>query len=701
MNGHGHSDWDADLIEGKAYDAKLVRKLLAFVRPHRKLVVMAFLFMVVSTAVDLVIPYIMKIGIDRYLARLYQVYEGTPAQCDSVFALMPAEGDFVRLDSTVLLVRKASLESLDPAARTSLLESGRLAPGTYYRFPAEARAEAAPESGMEERVIGGEWLVPETGIRNLPPLTLARLRGADLAGIRRLAMLAGIIVLLGLAIGYGHVLALTVAGQRSMFDLRTALFAHIQKLSLSFFDRNAVGRLVTRVTNDVEALNEMFAAVLVNMFKDILLLSGTVAILFMMNARLALIALAVTPLFAFVSIVFRRRVRGAFREVRRLLSSLNSRLAEDLSGIKVVQIFRRESSRREKYRETNNSYFKANMDQLVIFGIFRPAIEIIASTGVALVMVFGGISVLGGALTIGALVAFISYVRQMFNPIADMSEKFNIMQSAMASAERVFGIMDTAPELTDATDAETPPGIEGRVEFDSVCFSYVEGKEVLRDVSFTVEPGRSVAIVGPTGAGKTSIISLLCRFYDPASGSVRIDGRDIRRMPVSTLRQNMAIVLQDAFIFSRTVEENIRLGAPIAPSGVEKAAEMVQADDFITSLPGGYSEMMAERGATLSTGQKQLICFARALAHDPRVLILDEATSSVDPATEQLIQKAIETLMEGRTSIIVAHRLSTIQKADEILVLDNGTIVERGNHQELLRRKGIYYNLYLLQYRNG
>ena len=696
---NGHSQWDADLIEGRAYDGRLVKRLLAFVKPHRWLVILAFLFMVVSTAVDLVIPYITKIGIDRYLARLYQIYEGTPGGCDSLMALSPAEGDFVRLDESMVLVRKASLESLDPSDRVALMSDPGLGSQTFYRFP----EDAIPEQDRVEGSLtaGGELLIPETSISEVPPGVLLRLRGADRDGIRRLALIAAAVVLLGLAISYGHAVTLEIAGQRSMYDLRSALFSHIQNLSLSFFDRNAVGRLVTRVTNDIEALNEMFAAVLVNMFKDVLLLFGTALILFLMNPGLALVAIAVTPLFAFVSVVFRRKVRGAFREARRLLSSLNSRLAEDLSGIKVVQVFRRESARRERYSGTNEDYFAANMRQLVIFGVFRPAIEIIASAGVALVLVTGGVRVLGGALTIGALVAFISYVRQMFQPIADMSEKFNIMQSAMASAERVFGVMDTAPEVTEAPDAEAPAEMAGRVEFESVSFSYVEGKQVLRDVSFTVEPGRSVAVVGPTGAGKTSIINLLCRFYDPSSGSVKVDGRDLRRMPMASLRRNMAIVLQDAFIFSRTIEDNIRLGSPIGTESVRKAAEMVQADGFIENLPGGYSEVMAERGATLSTGQKQLICFARALAHDPKILILDEATSSVDPATEQLVQKAIETLMRGRTSIIVAHRLSTIQKADEILVLDGGRIVEHGSHQELLARRGIYYNLYLLQYRNS
>ncbi len=692
---HGPSQWDADLIDGKAYDARLVRRLLAFVRPHARLIWLAMLFMAVATTIDLLVPYISKVGIDRYLARLYQVFEGAPGQCDSLMALSPGEDDFVRLSDSLVLVRKASLQDLDPVDRHALVSGGGLAPATYYRFPASA------SDGVTGMTAGGEWLVPEEELSAVPVSTIVRIRGADIAGVTRLALLAAGLVVLGLFVGYGHVLSLTIAGQRSMFDLRTALFRHIQGLSLSFFDGNPTGRLLTRVTNDVEALNEMFAAVLVNMVKDVLLLVGTISILFLLNARLALVALAITPLFLVVSVVFRRKVRGAFREVRRLLSSLNSRLAEDLSGVKVIQAFRRERARRERYADTNRQYFDANMRQLVIFGVFRPAIEILASTGVALVLVYGGMSVLRGALTLGALVAFLSYVRQMFHPIADMSEKFNIMQSAMASAERIFGIMDTVPAIVES-GAPPPAGpVEGRVEFDSVTFAYVEGRDVLRNVSFTVEPGRSVAIVGPTGAGKTSIISLLCRFYDPRSGSVRLDGTDLRDLPMETLRRSISIVLQDAFIFSRPVRDNITLGRPMGDGEVARAAAMVQAGDFISRLPGGMEEVMAERGSTLSTGQKQLICFARALAHDPRVLILDEATSSVDPATEQLVQKAIETLMEGRTSIIVAHRLSTIQKADEILVMDDGLIVERGSHQELLARRGIYYNLYLLQYRDA
>ncbi|MBN1434878.1 ABC transporter ATP-binding protein [Candidatus Fermentibacterales bacterium] len=689
----GGSPFSSDYVDGKAYDARMVRRLLRYVTPHRKLIFLAMLFMLVSTLLELALPYISKVGIDRYLARLYQVFDTTSAVADSVIAMDPAGSDFLPLDRGSVLIRKAALEDLDRESREALVASGTLHPETYYLFPAET------STGETGEVRGEYWLVPESELSRVPPATLVRIRHPDMVGIARLALLAGLLILIGLAAGYGHVVTLGIAGQRSMYDLRTSLFRHIQRLSLSFFDRNPVGRLVTRVTNDIEALNEMFTAVLVNLVKDLLLVFGTIVILFLLNAELALASLVVVPVFAAASVFFRKKARGAYREVRRLLASLNSRLAEDLSGIKVIQVFRKEAARRDEYRETNLEYFSANMRQLVIFGVFRPIVMIIAHTGIAIVLVYGGFGVIGGALTLGALVAFLSYVRQMFQPISDMSEKYNIMQGAMAAAERIFGIVDTAPVIVEPASPESPPGgVRGEVEFRNVCFSYVPGKPVLRNVSFSVRPGRSVALVGPTGAGKTSIISLLCRFYDPDSGEILLDGIDLRELRTDTLRRSIAIVLQDAFIFSRSIEENVRLGKRLSSEEVARASDMVQASGFVERLPSGFSEVMAERGATLSTGQKQLICFARALAHDPRVLILDEATSSVDPSTEKLIQEAIRTLMRGRTSIVVAHRLSTIQSADEILVIDDGRILERGNHQELLASRGIYYNLYLLQY---
>ncbi|MBN2587136.1 MAG: ABC transporter ATP-binding protein [Candidatus Fermentibacteraceae bacterium] len=681
-----------DEVGGKLYDRTLVRRLLRYVKPHRKLIFLAMFFMIITACVELLIPYLTKQGIDNYLAKLYQIYTAPADVCYELVAASPDSLDFMPLAvDTTILVRKAALDRMDPAGRVQMERDGELSRETYYLFPGDRF------NGETGSIMNGHWLVPERELSKVPLSVIMDVRGGDIAGISRLAFILGALIILSLAAGYGHVMTLVVAGQRSMYDVRTELFRHIQDLSLKFYSQNPIGRLVTRVTNDIEALNEMFTAVLVDLIKDVLLIIGTAIILFILNVKLALISLAVTPIFILVTVIFRVKARGAYREVRKFLAKLNSRLSEDLSGIKIVQVFRQERRRREEYRETNVSYFSANMKQLIIFGIFRPLIEVTASIGVALVLIYGGGSVLSGALTIGALVAFISYVRQMFQPLSDISQKYNIMQSAMAAAERIFTILDTKPDITDSP---TTDGIDltGGIEFEDVDFSYDKDNKVLCNVSFAVEPGRSVALVGPTGAGKTSIISLLCRFYDVDSGRILLDGRDIRELPVRNLRDSISIVLQDAFIFSRTIEDNIRLGLDLTREQVRLAADMVQATPFIEKLPQGFDTVMAERGATLSTGQKQLICFARALAHDPRILVLDEATSNVDPATEMLIQNAIGVLMQNRTSIVVAHRLSTIQKADQILVIDGGRILERGNHQELLARRGIYYNLYLLQY---
>jgi len=681
-----------DAVGGKLYDRAMVRRLLHYVKPHKKLIFLAMFFMLITAGVELLIPYVTKQGIDNYLAKLYQIYTAPAEVCEGLVAASGDSADFIPLEAdTTILVRKAALDGMDRGRLAEMEADGDLSNQTYYLFPADRF------NGETGTISNGHWLVPERELSSVPISVIVDVRGDDIKGVTRLALLLGVLIIISLAAGYGHVMTLVIAGQRSMYDVRTELFRHIQDLSLSFYSKNPIGRLVTRVTNDIEALNEMFTAVLVNLVKDFLLIVGTAIILFLLNVKLALISLAVTPIFIAVTVIFRIRARSAYRAVRKFLARLNSRLAEDLSGIKIVQVFRQERRRREEYRETNSSYFDANMKQLIIFGIFRPLIEITASIGIALVLVYGGGNVLSGALTIGALVAFISYVRQMFRPLSDISQKYNIMQSAMAASERIFTILDTEPEIVDGASSQSVE-LSGSIEFDGVDFSYEKGNRVLCNLSFEVEKGRSVALVGPTGAGKTSIISLLCRFYDVDSGRILLDGRDIREIPIRSLRDSISIVLQDAFIFSRSIEDNIRLGSDMTREQVRQAADMVQATPFIERLPGGFDTVMAERGATLSTGQKQLICFARALAHDPRILVLDEATSNVDPATEMLIQNAIEILMKNRTSIVVAHRLSTIQKADQILVIDDGRILERGDHQELLAKRGIYYNLYLLQY---
>ncbi len=695
MPPHGNTSFADDTIEGKGYDSRLIKRLLHYVRPHKKLIFLAMFFMLISSGVELLLPYITKQGIDQYLARLYQVYTDSPAACDSLMLLEPADGDFIDLTADTLLIRKSSMDGMDPATRHILSTGGHLQPETFYLFPAENY------EGEAGRVQEDYWFVPERDLGKIPPDKLMSIRHKDVVGITRLALFFVGLLIISIFAGYGHVMTLVIAGQRSMYDVRTELFNHIQTLSLNFFSKNPVGRLVTRVSNDVEALNEMFSAVLVNLVKDFLLIIGTVTILLFMDWKLALVSLSVLPIFTIASFLFRKKTRTIYRKVRKYLAELNSSIAEDVSGVKVIQIFRQEKARKDKYFEINDNYYKISMKQLYVFGVFRPLIEVIAQIGTAIVLIYGGLSAISGALTIGALVAFISYVRQMFRPISDMSEKYNIMQGAMASSERIFNIMDTKPEVEEAENALPPVKLSGEVTFDKVNFGYTPDTPILKDINFAIQPGRSVALVGPTGAGKTSIISLLTRFWDVDSGRILLDGTDIREHAIETLRKNTAIVLQDAFIFSRSVAENIKLSSDLSIEEVRRASDMVQATDFIDKLPNGFDTVMAERGATLSTGQKQLICFARALAHDPRILVLDEATSNVDPATEQLIQRAIDTLMQGRTSIIVAHRLSTIQKCDEIIVIDAGRIMERGSHQELLARRGIYYNLYLLQWGNN
>jgi len=419
-----------------------------------------------------------------------------------------------------------------------------------------------------------------------------------------------------------------------------------------------------------------------------------------MNWKLALVTFSVIPLFFAVTNWFRRGSRATFREVRRWVARINAFLQENITGMPVVQLFRREERNREAFAAVNRSHTDANLAQIFYYAVFYPAIELLAALATALIILYGGWRVIAGTLTLGALVAFIQYSERFWRPISDLSEKFNVLQAAMAASERIFGLLDASPQVVSPPQAAGAPRAVGRVSLEGVSFAYGDGPPVLSEIDFTVEPGKSVALVGATGAGKTTIISLLMRFYDVQRGRVAVDGKDVREWDLDALRSSMALVLQDVHLFSGTIASNIRLGSAIPIERVRAAAEAVAASRFIEKLPHGYDTEVKERGATLSVGQKQLLSFARALAHDPRVLILDEATSSVDTETEQLIQKALAVLMKGRTAIVIAHRLSTVQNVDEILVLHKGRIKERGTHQELLARRGMYWKLYQLQYKD-
>jgi ATP-binding cassette subfamily B protein len=522
----------------------------------------------------------------------------------------------------------------------------------------------------------------------------------DAAGLTRVAALYMLTLLAAYAVRYGQVYILQMTGQKVMLDMRRQIFGHLQRLHVGFFDHHPVGRLMTRVTTDVDAVNELFTSGVVTVFGDLFTLLGIMGVMMAMNLKLALVTFSVIPFFFVITNWFRRGSRQSFREVRKWIARINAFLQENLTGMSVVQLFRRERLNREAFAVVNRAHADANLAQIFYYAVFYPAIDILAAVAVALILLYGGGRVLVGTLSLGALVAFVQYSERFWRPISDLSEKFNILQAAMASSERIFTLLDTPAQVTAPVRPVQLSAVRGRVGFEQVSFAYNPPQWVLRDVDFVVEAGRSVAIVGATGAGKTTIISLLARFYDVQEGRVTLDGVDVRELDPVQLRSSLALVLQDVHLFSGTIASNIRLGSPIPDEKVREAARAVHAHRFIEALPRGYDTEVKERGATLSVGQKQLLSFARALAHDPRVLILDEATSSVDTETESLIQEALKVLLRGRTAIVIAHRLSTIQNVDEILVMHKGRIRERGTHQQLLAQRGIYWRLYQLQYKD-
>ncbi len=580
----------------------------------------------------------------------------------------------------------------------------------------------------------GRWLSPR-------PLT----------GIAQIALTYLALLLFSFALEYAQTYLMQWTGQKVMFDLRSQIFRHLQQMHVGFYDKNPVGRLVTRVTSDVDALNEMFTAGVVSIFEDIFILTGIVAVMLWMQWRLALITFAVLPLIFWVTMIFRKSVRESYRRIRVAIARINAYLQEHVTGMVVLQLFNREKRAYKGFEKINAQHMDAFKDAILAYAIYYPVVEFLSTAAIASVVWFGGLMALkhmggnavsdarlvAGAITPGVVTAFIQYAQRFFRPIQDLSEKYNILQSAMAASERVFKLLDTPVEVLSPTHPRTAEG-RGRIEFDHVWFAYrkldaVDGEPplqevdggaagnghaaargdglarpdgsgfdwVLRDVSFVIEPGETVAIVGHTGAGKTTITSLLMRFYDIQKGAIRIDGVDVRQMDLADLRRRFGVVLQDPFLFSSTIENNIRLGSNwITGQQVESAAESVNVADFIRTLPQGFQEPVQERGSTLSTGQKQLISFARALAHNPKILILDEATSSVDTDTELRVRDALTHMVEGRTSVIIAHRLSTIQRANKIIAMHKGQVREMGTHQELLAHRGIYWKLYQLQYKD-
>jgi ATP-binding cassette subfamily B protein len=608
-----------DDVLGKAYDARLMRRLLVYLRPHAGAVALAFVAIVGGSIVDLAQPLLTQQAIDRYIA------------------------------------------------------------------------------------------------------------SGDLAGLSRIAILFVGLLVFGFLCEYGQTYILQNTGQKIMRTMRLQVYAHLQRLDLRFYDRNPVGRLMTRVTTDVDALNDLFASGVVTVFGDVIVLVGIMIVMLVMHWQLALVAFAVIPLIVLATHWFRVHVRESYRRIRGLVARLNAFLQEHITGISTVQLFGQEARVWRRFDGINREHRDVNIRSIFYYAVFYPVIELLAALSGALIIWIGGGWAIEGSVSVGVLVAFLQYSRRFFQPISDLSEKFNILQAAMAASERIFGLLDTAVVIqSPAAPRRLGASARGRIEFDRVWFAYDAGPGdarragdrgddaagssgdaagptfVLRDVSFAVEAGQRVGIVGATGSGKTTIINLLLRFYDVTRGRILIDGIDIRELDLAELRGLFGLVLQDVHLFSGTIGENVRLGnGAIDDERVRQAAAHVHADRFIDALPGGYDAPVAERGATLSLGQKQLLSFARALAFDPTILLLDEATSSIDTATEALIQDALRKLMASRTVLAIAHRLSTIQDVDQILVLHKGELRESGTHQQLVARRGLYYKLYQLQYRDA
>jgi ATP-binding cassette subfamily B multidrug efflux pump len=680
VNGHFHEDE----VLGKAFDARLMRRLIRFLKPYRALFATCVLLTVFIAGIQLVIPYLSKVAIDAYMTLPRSVLTLDAA---------PSEGNPIDLGDGRYLVES---QAVSPELRRDWETAGALSTERYLLVEAGSdEAEVVERYPEAFTAVPGGWIASEEDLRALPTRDIERLRGSAIAGIIRLVALFAVVLLVRFVFTILQVYLLQYTGQRVMYDMRRGLFAHVLRLPLRFFDRNPVGRLVTRVTNDVAAINEMFTSMLVNLFRDAFLILGILIVMFGLEWRLALVIFALFPVIVFAAWQFRNRVRVAYREVRRQIARLNAYIQESISGMRIIQMFVQELKANERFSEINQAKYVAQIRQMLTFAVFRPMMSFLSSFAIALVIWYGGFNVLRGSLSLGALTAFIQYARMLFEPVLNLSEGYNVLQAAMASSERIFRLLDEDAE--DSGAGEVLPAPEGRIEFRDVWFAYNEEDWVLKGVSFVAEPGRHVAIVGPTGSGKTTIIRILLRMYPIQKGEILLDGVPIERLDLAHLRSRMAVVLQDVFLFSGDIMDNIRLRSDIPEEVAIESARFVNAD-FVEALPDGYHTEVKERGVTLSVGERQLLSFARAVAFDPTVLVLDEATASIDSHTEALIQRSLHKIMEGRTSIVIAHRLSTIREADRIIVLHKGELVESGTHEQLLALDGLYAALHSLQF---
>ncbi|MBL7225562.1 MAG: ABC transporter ATP-binding protein [Desulfobacteraceae bacterium] len=683
---------------GKPYNFRLLKRLAHFAIPYQKSVTVGLLLSILITLFDLAVPYLTKIAIDRYIvASWYRVDTGRltdPAYRD----LKKRYSHLFETNSvhSVYYISNLNIKKIDPADLHLLRTQGLLSSERFYRVGSDVKIEKflGNDRNAFDEMTDGSFLIPYNLLERLPEKTILKIRAKDVHGVTLIAAIFFFLLILSLGVGYIEYYILEFTGQRIMLDIRLSLFSRMQSQSLRFFDRHPVGRLVTRVTNDIENLNEMFKSVFITVFKDLFILTGILIILLYLNWRLALICFTLLPVIFCLTFIFSSMAREAFRELRATVAKINGFLQERISGMQVIQLFVREKFQMEAFSRINHENYLAGMKQIRVFALFMPAMELFSSLAVAFLIWHGGGKVIQEELTLGTLVAFISYIQMFFGPIRDISEKYNIMQLAMASTERIFEFMDSQEIIPEPESPKAPSNIKGCLVFDRVSFGYEKDRPILHNISFEVKPGETAAIVGATGSGKTTVVNLVERFYDPDEGSVILDGIDLREWSNAKLRDVVSLCMQDVFIFAGKIEETISLGREgLNSEAIGHAAEAANARPFIERLKHGFAQELDEGGASLSAGERQLLSFARALANDPRLLILDEATSSVDPETERLIQDAISQMAKKRTTLIVAHRLSTIRKADRILVMHHGRIREQGTHKELMDLGGIYFRL--------
>lgn len=680
---------------GKFYDLSLLKKLIPYTKPYKKTIFIALSLILMITAFDLSIPYLPKIAIDRYILSFFYPVNYSEASGNMGDDFNKKYRRLLETEEGFSFISNSNLKKIDRKDLGLYQEKGLIGREKYYKIPDELRQRVGLENS--NGAIKKNGLKAYISVKNLEGLsrdTMSKLKQKDLNGVLLIGVF--IIFLIGSSffLNYWEYYFLEKTGQNMMHDIRMDLFGKIQALSIKYFDGNPVGKLVTRATNDIENLNEMFKSVLITVFKDIFLLSGIIGVLIYLNWRLAMISFALLPFVFWLTLFFSRQARDVFREIRKHIASINAFLQERLTGIRIIQLFAQEKSQLDLFKDINQKNYQASMKQIKIFAVFMPSIEVFSSIGIGLIIWYGGGKVLEEQLTLGSLVAFIGYIQMFFKPIRDISEKFNIMQSAMASMERIFDLMGQKTVIHQTDAPKRPDKIEGRLQFKNVSFSYRKGFPVLNDISFEIMPGQMVALVGATGSGKTTIINLLERFYNYEKGNILLDGIDIREWDINELRSNIGLVMQDVFIFAGDIAENISLGdGNMTGEMLEEISKQGNSYKFINQLSDGMHHEIKEGGATISAGERQLLALSRALAYKPRLLILDEATSSVDPETERLIQESIFALSKKQTTLIVAHRPSTIQQADRILVMNHGRIAEQGTHDELISMGNIYYKL--------